>query len=92
MKTKTLKFAKFIIKIESNLTNKTIKTINVFDNRILQYKSDFYIVERNIKDFINVSDMKETLNWNLNGDSTKFQFKWGQRSKKYCEGVAYIFQ
>ena len=38
-----------------------------------------------------MEDMKETLNWNLNGDGSKYQFKWGQGTKDCTEGVAYIF-
>ena len=38
-----------------------------------------------------MDDVKETLNWNLNGDDSKYQFKWGQSGKGISEGYAYIF-
>jgi hypothetical protein len=28
----------------------------------------------------------------LNGDGSKYQFKWGQSGKSFSEGVAYVFQ
>lgn len=91
MRRKTLTKAKLIIKVMGNKKSKEIKTISVFDNRIQQFLNEEYIKERNIKTFLNVDDMKETLNWNLNGDETKYQFKWGQRDNNYVEGIAYIF-
>lgn len=35
------------------------------------------IKERGIQYFLNMDDVKETLNWNLNGNDSKYQFKWG---------------
>lgn len=37
-----------------------------------------------------MNDVKETLNWNLNGDDSKYQFKWRQSGKEISEGYAYI--
>ena len=36
--------------------------------------------------------VKETLNWNLNGDSSKYQFKWGRSGKETTQGKVYIFE
>ena len=91
MKTKTLNNAKLVIRVESNKRTKEIVTRDVFDNRTQSYWTDASICERGIEKFLNIEDMKETLNWNLNGDSSKFQFKWGQGTKDCTEGVAYIF-
>lgn len=91
MRTKSLKNAKLAVKVSSNKQTKKIATILVFDNRTKQFWTDEQIQERGISNFLNVDDMKETLNWNLNGDSSKYQFKWGQSSKESTEGTAYIF-
>ena len=91
MKTKTLNNAKLVIRVESNKHTKEIITRDVFDNRTQSYWTDERIHERGIEKFLNMEDMNETLNWNLNGDSSKFQFKWGQGTKDCTEGVAYIF-
>lgn len=91
MKTKILHKAKLIVKIESNQQTKLIQTISVYDNREQKYWTKEQIIERGIQSFINLSDLKESLNWNLNGDSSKYQFTWGQTVDKISEGVAYIF-
>lgn len=87
---KSLSKAKFIINVESNKATKKIKTISVYDNRIEKYLDDAFIKERGIVYFLNVEDLKETLNWNLNGDSSKYKLKWGS-SKTTSEGFAFIF-
>ena len=91
MRTKTIQNAKLIVRVESNKHTKEINTISIFDNRINEYLTDEYIQERGVKNFLNVEDLKETLNWNLNGDSSKYQFKWGYSGKDTSEGLAYIF-
>ena len=91
MRTKTLRNAKLIVKIISNkITNKII-TESVYDNRIQTFWDKERIKERGIQYFLNMNDVKETLNWNLNGDDSKYQFKWGQSGKGISEGYAYIF-
>lgn len=91
MRTKSLNKAKLVIKVEGNKSTREIITKSVFDNRTQSYWTDERIHERGIEKFLNMEDMKETLNWNLNGDSSKFQFKWGQSSKDSTEGLAYVF-
>lgn len=91
MRTKTLNNAKLIVRVEGNKLTKVIKTLSVFDNRIQKFWTDEHIQERGINDFLNIEDLKETLNWNLNGDSSKFQFKWVQSGKEKSEGLAYVF-
>ena len=91
MRTKSLNKAKLVIKVEGNKPTREIVTKSVFDNRTQTYWTDERIQERGIRKFLNMEDMKETLNWNLNGDSSKFQFKWGQSSKDSTEGLAYVF-
>ena len=83
MRTKTLNNAKLVVRVEGNKHSKKIITRDVFDNRTQTYWSDERIKERGITHFLNMEDMRETLNWNLNGDSSKYQFKWGQSRKLY---------
>ena len=92
MRTKILHRAKLIIKVDSDRREGIITTVFVFDNRTQEYWSKDKIQERGIEYFLNIQDMKETLNWNLNGDESKYQFKWGQSRSKHSEGIAYIFQ
>lgn len=91
MRTKTLSNAKLIVTVESNKVTREIKTISVYDNRTKEYWSNERIQERGITDFLDLADLKETLNWNTNGDSEKYQFGWGQTGKGKSEGRAYIF-
>jgi len=92
MRTKTIKDAKLIVKVEGYKDTKKIKTVSIFDNRSQKYLTDEFIQERNVRHFLDLNDMKETLNWNLNGDSSKYQFKWGQSGKTHSEGLCYIFE
>lgn len=62
---------KLVVEIESDRKTGRIKTVSVFDNRTQKYWSVDQIQERGIVWFLNLTDMKETLNWNLNGDSAK---------------------
>lgn len=91
MRTKSLKNAKLVIKVEGNKTTREIITKSVYDNKAQAYWTDEHIQERGIKRFINIEDMIESLNWNLNGDSSKFQFRWGQSGKYNTDGIAYVF-
>ena len=91
MRTKTICNAKLVVNVESNKQDKSIKTISIFDNRTNEYWTEEQISERGVFYFQNIEDLKETLNWNLNGDSSKYQFKWGQSGKYNSEGRAYIF-
>ena len=70
MRTKTLNNAKLIVKIISNKVTNEIKTESVYDNRTQTFWATEKIEERGITNFINIDDVKETLNWNLNGDSS----------------------
>ena len=91
MRRKTLSNAKLVVTVESNKCTREIRTISIYDNRIQEYLTAAYIQERGVGSFLNLGDMKETLNWKLNGDSRKYQFRWGQTVKNVTEGRAYIF-
>jgi hypothetical protein len=88
---KRLSNAKFIVRVESDKNTKQIKTVSVLNNRTNEYKDEKFIQDRGISWFLNLDDLKETLNWNLNGDSSKYVFKWGQSSKTNSDGIVYIF-
>ena len=88
---KILSNAKFIVRVESDKNTKQIKTVSVLNNRTNEYKDEKFIQDRGISWFLNLDDLKETLNWNLNGDSSKYVFKWGQSSKTNSDGIVYIF-
>ena len=88
---KRLSNAKFIVRVESDKNTKQIKTVSVLNNRTNEYKDEKFIQDRGITWFLNLDDLKETLNWNLNGDSSKYVFKWGQSSKTNSDGIVYIF-
>ena len=90
MRKKILHNAKLVIKVESKKGEEVITTKSVFDNRIGEYWGGEQITERGIKSFLNIGDLKETLNWNLSGDSSKYQFQWGMAGRE-SEGVAYVF-
>lgn len=89
---KSLSNAKIVVTVEGDRRTKVIWTISAFDNRTQTELPQEYIEERGIQRFSDMDDMKETLNWNLNGDKKNFQFKWGMSSKGKTEGMAYIFQ
>ena len=88
---KRLSNAKFIVRVESDKNTKQIKTVSVLNKRTNEYKDEKFIQDRGISWFLNLDDLKETLNWNLNGDSSKYVFKWGQSSKTNSDGIVYIF-
>lgn len=86
--------AKLIIEIESHRHTDEIFPIitkSVFDNRTGEYWNRERIAERGIEKFGDLADLKESANWNLNGDSAKYRFMWGQSCKARSTGYAYIF-
>lgn len=91
MRRKILHKVKLVVRVESDRIAGKIRTISIFDNRTQKYWSEDQIRERGCEWFLDLDDLKETLNWNLNGDSSKYQFTWGQSTKEKSEGVAYIF-
>lgn len=84
--------AKLVVTVESDKQTGRINTISVFDNRTQEFWTKEHIKERGIVWFMNTDDMKETLNWNLYGDSSKYQFKWMQSNKLKSTGIAYIVE
>lgn len=75
----------------SNINRTKIKTISVFDIREQKYWTKEQITKRGIENFLSLPDMKETLNWNLNGDSSLYYFKRIKTSGTAFKGKAFIF-
>lgn len=88
MKTNGLKLRVYV---SSDKKTHRIETVSVFDERIGEYWPEERIAERGISRFLDLADMKETLNWNLNGDESKYKFRFGMSNKTRSEGIAYIF-
>lgn len=91
MRRKSLHKAKLVVKVKSLKKKNEIITESVYDNRTKEYWSPEQIHERGIEYFLNMDDLKESLNWNLNGDESRFQFKWGFTGTDISYGCAYIF-
>lgn len=91
MRKQDLSKAKLFITVHSPKGENKINTVSVFDNRTNTYWTQEQIKERGIEWFLNIEDLKETLNWNLNGDESKYRFKRGQSGKNGSEGFAWIF-
>lgn len=91
MRKKTISKAKLIVTIQSKKGENRIETVSVFDNRENKEWTKERIAEQGIETFFDVADLKESLNWNLNGDSSKYQFQWEQSTKQISKGKAYIF-
>ena len=79
--------AKLVVTIKRDGGQFKFRAVSVFDNRTRSFWTDEQIHERGIERFLNFDDLKETLNWNLNGDGSKFRFRWCESG----EGRAYIF-
>ena len=91
MKKKSIGNAKFLVEIFSPKNSETCETRSILDLRINSYWGPEQIRERGVKNFNDLQDLRDTLNWNLNGDSGKFRFQWGQSGHSGSTGYAYIF-
>ena len=91
MKKKSIVNAKFLVEIFSPKNYKKCKTRSVLDLRTNVHWTPEQIRERGVRSLNDLQDLKATLNWNLNGDPTKYQFMWGQSGKYGTIGYAYIF-
>ena len=83
--------AKLIVKVVSIYGAPGIQTRAIFDARTGKAWTAEQISARGVANFGNVADMKETLNWNLNGDDKKYCFEWTVISYACAIGQAYIF-
>lgn len=62
-----------------------------FDNRTGKWWSKEEMVNRGLTWFLDLQNLKESLNWNLNGDDQKYQFVPEMTTKKALYGTAYIY-
>ena len=90
MKCDTAK-AKYVITLQSNKRTHALTTQSVTDQRSDEGWTQEQIQQRGIVNFANLNDMAETLNWNLNGDASKFVYKFGQSGKDTSTVYAYVF-
>ena len=91
MRKKSVENAKFLVEIFSPKNSKFCETRSILDLRVGVYWDPEQIWERGVKNFNDLQDLRDTLNWNLNGDSSKYQFCWGQSGRNGTTGYAYIF-
>ena len=76
------------VTVESNKATRQLRTLAIEDND--GNDCNKFIESRGVGSFNDVNDMKDTLNWNLNGDSSKYNFQWGQGDKHTQLGYAYV--
>lgn len=89
---KRLSGAKLVVTVESNKKTKQLRTLFVFDNRINRDTTEEVLKSAPaIHNFSDLDDMKESLNWCLAGDSSKYRVKFGQGNKETQIGYVYIF-
>lgn len=106
MRKNTLDKAKYIVSVISNKATHNIKIESIYGKKADRYLSHDEIVEHGLRDYTYsdshykdgqvvyrtaLDDLKEDLNWMLNGDSSKYQFGWGQSGKDTLVGIAYVF-
>ena len=90
MKCDTAK-AKYAITLQSDKHTHALTTQSVTDQRSDGRWTQEQIQQRGIVNFADVKDMAETLNWNLNGDASKFAYRFGQSGKDTSTVYAYVF-
>ena len=90
MKCDTAK-AKYAITLQSDKHAHALTTQSVTDQRSCENWTQEQIQQRGIVNFADLKDMAETLNWNLNGDASKFVYKFGQSGKDTSAVYAYVF-
>lgn len=106
MRKKMLNNAKYIVEVVSDKISHDIKIKSVFDKKADRYLTHDEVAESGLRDYTYsdhyykggqviyrtvLDDLKEDLNWMLNGDSSKYQFGWGQSGKDTSVGIAYVF-
>ena len=90
MKCDTAK-AKYAITLQINKHTHALTTQSVTDQRICESWTQEQIQQRGIVNFADLKDMAETLNWNLNGDVSKFVYRFGQSGRDTSTVYACVF-
>ena len=85
--------SKFTVTLESNKHTRHFKILQIFDNRTCEDVTNkhFELSPTFSDGFLNEHDLMESLNWCLNGDSSKYKIKYGQGNKETQLAYAYIF-
>lgn len=76
------------VTVESDKATHQLRTLAINDEH--GNNCNELIESRGVGSFNDVNDMKDTLNWNLSGDSSKYRFQWGQGDKHTQLGYAYV--
>lgn len=90
MKCNTVK-AKYAITLQSNKHTRTLTTQSVTDQRSGEEWTQEHMQQRGIVNFADLKDLAETLNWNLNGNASKFVYRFGQSGRDTSTVYAYVF-
>lgn len=85
-KNKNTQGAKLVVTLQSQRGSNSLQTVSVYDNRINAEWSEEKIKNRGIEKFSNMDDAKETINWCVDGDSTKYQFIWAHNGSTTSTG------
>lgn len=105
MRKTMLEKAKYVVSVVSEKATRNITIKAVFDKKAGKYLTHEEIVSRGLRDYVYgdvrnkdgyicrtaLDGLKEDLNWMLNGNSSKYQFSWGQSGKTTTDGTAYVF-
>ena len=106
MKNNLLNKAKYIVKVISNKVTHDIKIESIYDKKANRYLYHDEIIKRGLRDYTYsdsynkdnqviyrtaLDDLKEDLNWMLDGDNKKYRFIWSQSGKDTSVGISYIF-
>lgn len=90
MRKSTYNGAKLVVTAVIDKTTGKIRTESVFDRRNDEYWTPEHIGSRGIWDFSDLHDFEDTLNWNLNGDGSKFGRRFGQSGKDTSVVYGYV--
>jgi hypothetical protein len=83
---------KLTVRVEYKPGDDKIITTSVYDHRTGTFWTQEQISERGIESFASVADLKVVLNWNLNGDESKYRFSWKDTWPTLYKGIARVYQ
>lgn len=82
--------ADLVIMVRTCKGSKELETVNIFDRRIGSSWPEDRIKERGCMYFGGLDDLKDTTNWCLNCDDSKYVFQWIIVGREYAVGKAYL--
>lgn len=92
MRKNSKKQPKRIVTVESNKATREIVLVSIVKCETNEdYTDEFKEKCPGLVSFSNLDDMKESLNWCLNGDSKKYEFRWIFNGKTKSIGEARIY-